>query len=33
MRYLIVAIDFIFGLKIVANFVFVLSNGDCEELK
>jgi len=30
---LIVAIDFFFGLKIVADFVFVLSVGDCEELK
>jgi hypothetical protein len=30
---LIHVLEFGFGLKIVAEFVFVLSDGDCEELK
>ncbi len=30
---LILVIEFGFGLKKVAEFVFVLSDGDCEELK
>ena len=30
---LIHVLEFCFGLKIVAEFVFVLSDGDCEELK
>ena len=30
---LIVVIEFFFGHKIIADFVFVLSDGDCEELK